>query len=316
MAPRRQPSYPFSRRATVGDVNLADLRANPAAIPQFITHQRIRVAEIQRDPAAACRTQLLTLDDGTHLFAKSRAAAPVGFFTAEARGLNWLAEGGSVRVPEVIAALEELLVVRWVPPGQPTRAGSAELGRQLAQMHQAGDATTFGAPPMAGFGNGFVGVLPLDNTPCPDWAEFFVTRRLEPYLRQARDRGILESDQSAELAALLDKVPDRTGPAEPPARIHGDLWSGNVHYDAAGHPWLVDAAAAHLGHRETDLATLQLFGAPFLVDILESYNEQHQLADGWRERVTLHQLHLLLVHLVVFGSSYVGQTVRAARTLQ
>jgi fructosamine-3-kinase len=300
----------------VGGVNLADLKANPAVIPQLVAHQRIRVSELRPASEVACGAQLWTLDDGAQLFAKSRAGAPAGFFTAEASGLNWLTETCSVRVPEVIAALKELLVLRWVQPGEPTRAGARELGIQLAAMHHNTDADMFGAPPGVGLERGFVGVLPLDNTPCSDWAQFYVTRRLEPYLRRARDHGALDCEQAGELVALLDKVPDRAGPPERPAQIHGDLWSGNVHYDDAGHPWLVDAAAAHLGHRETDLATLRLFGAPFLADTLLGYNERYRLADGWPERIALHQLHLLLVHVVIFGGSYVGQTLQAARALR
>ncbi|MGH3545137.1 MAG: fructosamine kinase family protein [Mycobacteriales bacterium] len=296
-------------------MNLAELTSNPAVIPQLIEHQRIRITGIRRDPEAACTAQLWTLDDGAQLFAKSREHAPVDFFASETRGLSWLAETGSVRVPGVIAVLDELLVLRWIPPGSPTRSGAAELGTQLAKMHRSGGGDAFGAP-RPGFGNGFVGVLPLDNTPCSDWAEFFVTRRLEPYLRQARDSAIIDADQAGELAVLQNLVSTRCGPVEPPARIHGDLWSGNVHYDSGGRPWLIDAAAAHLGHRETDLATLQLFGAPFLTETLAAYHAQYPLEDGWRDRVALHQLHLLLVHAVIFGAAYVGRTLSAARTLR
>ena len=104
---------------------------------------------------------------------------------------------------------------------------------------------------------------------------------------------------------------DLAGPAEPPSRIHGDCWSGNVLW-SGGRGWLIDPAA-HGGHRETDLAMLALFGAPFLDRILASYDEVAPLAAGWRARVPLHQLHPLLVHACLFGAGYAGPVADAAR---
>ena len=107
---------------------------------------------------------------------------------------------------------------------------------------------------------------------------------------------------------------DEFGGDEPPARIHGDLWPGNVLWGADDRAWLVDPAA-HGGHRETDLAQLALFGgAPHLDRVLAAYRESWPLADGWRERVPLHQLHLLLVHTALFGGGYRDAVTRAART--
>ncbi|HVH24524.1 MAG TPA: fructosamine kinase family protein, partial [Pseudonocardia sp.] len=99
---------------------------------------------------------------------------------------------------------------------------------------------------------------------------------------------------------------------EPPARLHGDLWSGNVLWSAEG-AWLIDPAA-HGGHRETDLAMLALFGSPHLATVLDAYQEVAPLAAGWPARVPLHQLFPLLVHVVLFGRSYAGQLRAAARS--
>ncbi len=108
------------------------------------------------------------------------------------------------------------------------------------------------------------------------------------------------------------------GPAEPAAFVHGDLWSGNVLWSdrkgaGRGRAYLVDAAAAHCGHRETDLAMLALFGAPYLDRVLGAYDEAAPLAAGWRGRVPLHQLHPVLVHAVLFGGSYGAQAGALAR---
>lgn len=104
-----------------------------------------------------------------------------------------------------------------------------------------------------------------------------------------------------------------TGPPEPPARLHGDLWAGNVHADASGNPWLIDPAA-YGGHREVDLAMLRLFGTPGGETVHAAYDETWPLADGFEERVKLWQLFPLLVHAVLFGGGYGGRAAEAART--
>ena len=111
----------------------------------------------------------------------------------------------------------------------------------------------------------------------------------------------------------MDRIDSLAGPAEPPSRIHGDLWAGNVLW-SGDRGWLIDPAA-HGGHRETDLAMLALFGAPHLDRILAGYNDTTPLAAGWRSRVPLHQLHPLLVHACLFGASYAGEVRSAARAV-
>ena len=133
--------------------------------------------------------------------------------------------------------------------------------------------------------------------------------RLAPHLRASADRGALEPADVALVERVLARIGEYGGD-EPPARIHGDLWPGNLLW-AGDRVWLIDPAA-HGGHRETDLATLALFGgAPHLDRILAGYQEEWPLADGWRQRVPLHQLHLLLVHTALFGAGW-RAAVRAA----
>ena len=109
---------------------------------------------------------------------------------------------------------------------------------------------------------------------------------------------------------VCERMPELAGPAEPPARLHGDLWAGNVMGDAEGHPWLIDPSAFG-GHRELDLAMLRLFGGPS-ERMFSAYQEAHPLADGWRERVELYQLSPLLVHALLFGGSYRQAAERVA----
>jgi fructosamine-3-kinase len=286
-------------------VDQAYLRAHPQHLPTFLTHQRIRETPV--GGGNVCAASRLTLDDGTSIFSKTwpSGAPPRGFFEAEAAGLTWLRAAGAAAVPEVIVALPDLIALEWIEPGAATPAAAERFGRDLAGLHRAG-TDGFGAD-----WPGFIGPLPLDNTvSAGPWGAWFAERRLRPYLKISADSGALSA---ADVAAVekITRNPERYGVSEVPARTHGDLWPGNVLWAADGRGWLVDPAAQG-GHRETDLAELALFGgAPHLDVILGAYREAYPLADGWRERVPLHQLHLLLVHTAAFGGAYRG-AVRAA----
>lgn len=233
-----------------------------------------------------------------------------GAVAAEAAGLRWLRVEGGPRVPAVLATGPDHLVTDAVPAGAPGAASAAALGRGLAALHAAG-APAFGAAPPGGPAGAFVGTAPMRNDPAPGWAPWFAADRVLPYLRLACDAGDLTAAEAAVVEEVCDRIGELAGPPEPPARVHGDLWSGNVLWSADG-AWLIDPAA-HGGHRETDLAMLALFGLPHLDDVLAAYDRAAPLADGWRGRVPLHQLFPLLVHAVLFGRGYARQAVGAAR---
>jgi fructosamine-3-kinase len=229
---------------------------------------------------------------------------------AEARGLNWLSAAGAVPVPEVLGWDDQALVLSWLRPGPATPAAAAAFGRDLARLHAAG-SKAFGAP-----WPGFIASLPLDNTPWPaadGWPRWYAERRILPYLRRAADDGTLGPGDVALVEQVMARIGALAGPDEPPSRIHGDCWSGNVLW-SGGCGWLIDPAA-HGGHRESDLAMLALFGAPYLEQIMAGYQEAAPLADGWRARVPLHQLHPLLVHVCLFGAAYIPQALAAARAV-
>jgi fructosamine-3-kinase len=258
-----------------------------------------------------------TLADGRAVFAKAVPgpvqASPVqasmvqpAAFAAEANGLRWLAKARAVPVPRVLGVAEDLLVIELLPPGRPTAEAAAGFGAGLARLHAAG-AGAFGAP-----WPGVIASLPLDNTPGREWGEWYAERRLVPYLRKASDDGSLSAADISLVEAVAARTGELAGPPEPPSRVHGDLWSGNVLW-SGGRGWLIDPAA-HGGHRETDLAMLVLFGAPHLDVILREYEQVAPLADGWRARIPLHQLHPLLVHVCLFGASYTGQLRAAAQS--
>jgi fructosamine-3-kinase len=267
----------------------------------------------------------IAMDGGEILFAKSysqsslragrsgtRAAKTVAaeMVAAEAQGLAWLAEASAIRVPEVLAVSDSaaefaLLVMEWIEPGDPVGRTDEDLGRGLARLHASG------AP---GFGLGlanFIGWLPQSNEPAESWADFYRDRRLAPLLDRARDAGLLSGDLEALADQVLDRLPDLVGPAEPPARLHGDLWGGNWLIGSAGEPVLIDPAV-YGGHREIDLAMMRLFGG-FSDRVFAAYAEAAPLAEGHAERVPLHQLYPLLVHLNLFGSGYASSVEQALR---
>jgi fructosamine-3-kinase len=289
-------------------VDLAYLRAHPQHLPTFLTHQRIRETPVSGGDI--CTASRLTLDDGNSVFAKSwpEGDAPAGFFAAEAAGLDWLRAAGAVPVPEVIAALPNLLALEWIEAGPASPAAAERFGRQLAALHRAG------APDFGLARAGFIGALPLPaGTSAGPWSRWFAADRLAPFLRRSADRGALDAADIRTIEGLLATIDRYAGPAEPPARIHGDLWPGNLLWAAAGEVYLIDPAAQG-GHRETDLANLALFGgAPHLDKIISGYQQVWPLAPGWQRRLPLHQLHLLLVHTAMFGSGYRGALMAAVR---
>jgi fructosamine-3-kinase len=250
------------------------------------------------------------LADGRTAYTKRWSGCPDDFFRSEARGLAWLAESQTVAVPDVIAVDDRSITLELVPLGPPNERGAESFGRAVADLHATATAD-FGAP-----WPGFVGPLPMDNRPTDDgsWAAFYAERRVLPFARAARDRGALSAAGLATVERAMERLRDDTArwAAEPPSRLHGDLWSGNVLWGPDGTAWVIDPAA-HGGHRETDLAMLALFGVPHLDRIVDAYDEHRPLADGWRQRVGLHQLHPLLVHAVLFGASYGDRAATIAR---
>ncbi|MFF4273617.1 fructosamine kinase family protein [Streptomyces sp. NPDC001536] len=242
-----------------------------------------------------------------------KEAGSTGAARAEAAGLEWLAEAGAVRVPVVHGRDQQWLVTGWVAEGRPSALAAVRFGRELAGLHAAG-AEAFGAPPPGGDAEAYIGLAPMRNVPGNDWPAWYAEHRVLPYLRRAVDHGTVLRDEAVVVERVCEHVADLAGPREVPARLHGDLWSGNVLWGADGQVWLIDPAA-HGGHRETDLAMLQLFGCPHLAEVLEGYQDATPLAPGWRQRVGLHQLFPLLVHAVLFGRSYAEQALGTARRL-
>lgn len=249
-----------------------------------------------------------TLGDGRAVFVKANPGSDPRMFPCEARGLAWLEAADAIRLPKVLAvnaagAGEPFLVLEMLVAGRRRKDYDELLGRGLAQLHLAG-AESFGFTE-----DNFLATLDQDNTVSGDWPSFYARQRLEPLVRAAISAGHVGPGWLDEFEPLFERMAEVTGPAEPPARLHGDLWSGNLHADQTGTPVLIDPAV-YGGHREIDLAMLRLFGSPSR-RFFDAYNEAYPLAPGHEQRVELYQLYPLLAHVNLFGRSYVGSTESA-----
>ncbi len=262
----------------------------------------------------------VALDDGRPVFVKTRHDAAAGEYAGEAAALDWLGEPDTLAVASVVAVHDppsshpgpRLLALDWIEPGAAGPALDEQLGRGLAGLHNAG-AAAFGATAPAG-GSPVplrLASLQLSNEPADDWGAFYAERRLRPAVTAARDRGRLSAAGARAVAQVCERIGELAGPPEPPARVHGDLWSGNVLTGADGRPRLIDPVA-HGGHREMDLAMLRLFGSPS-PRLLDAYQEVSPLSEGHSERVALWQLFPLLVHAALFGGGYGEAALRVAR---
>lgn len=251
----------------------------------------------------------LELGSGARVFLKTNRAAPPSMFPAEARGLSWLTEARALRVPEVLAVSggradePSFLVLELLEEGRRQHDFDEQLGRGLARLHR------FGAP---GFGldhDNFIGSLPQRNRAHDTWADFFWSERLEPQLARAVAAGRASARLRSGFERLQGKLLQLLGPSEPPSRLHGDLWGGNLHCDESGQPCLIDPAV-YGGHREVDLAMMRLFGG-FGERVFRAYEEEWPLAPGHGERVALYQLYPLMVHVNLFGGGYAESVERS-----
>lgn len=226
---------------------------------------------------------------------------------AEAAGLKWLGEA-SEAVARVVSADESHISTMRVEPTRPTPAAARTAGRELARIHLAG-APAFGSPPPGWEGPNYIGTQRQDCTPTDRWADFYVEQRVLPFAENAYRRAHLSPDglRTVQAACAVIRAQDVE---VAPARIHGDLWSGNLLFGTQG-PVMIDPAA-HGGHPETDLAMLALFGAPHLDEIHAGYEEVNPLGAGWRARTPVHQLHPLAVHASSHGPGYAAPLIRAA----
>jgi len=253
------------------------------------------------------RVELIVTDAGTFVV-KSNAASPAGFFRAEADGLAALGESGtSLVTPRVIACRDDepqLIVLEALQPAARVRDFDERIGRGLAELHRS-------TAPKFGFArHNYCGLSEQPNGWRDTWPEFYAEARLRPHVERAARSGLIDAGDRKRFARLIDRLPDLlAGTEEPPALIHGDLWSGNLHVAPNGCPALIDPAVS-FSHREAELGMMTLFGG-FSRRVFDAYEDAWPLSAGWRERMPLYQLYHLLNHLNLFGGEYYGGVMAA-----
>lgn len=229
-------------------------------------------------------------------------------FELEAKGLKILAKSRKIRLPEVIGTGEAgqtaFLLMEHIETAYPDNTFWEIFGEKLADLHRE-THETFGLDH-----DNYIGSLPQSNTFAPSWSEFFIAQRLKPQLKMAAGKGMLTSQTFNDFEKLFAKLPGLF-PEEVPALLHGDLWSGNFLCDSNQNPVLIDPAV-YYGNREMDLAMSKLFGG-FSPRFYEAYHAAYPLETGWQERIDLCNLYPLLVHVNLFGGSYVGQLQSSLR---
>lgn len=233
----------------------------------------------------------------------SRSAYPL-MFERESEGLAAIRKTQTVAVPQEIVhgTFEDdaFLILAWVEAGSKSSGASTTLGQQLAAMHLC-------TAPNYGFDhNNYMGSLPQSNTCHDNWSDFFINERLQPMVQTAINRSLLTTGQGKLFDQLYIRLPQLFA-EEKPALLHGDLWGGNYLIDTEGKPYLIDPAVSY-GHREFDIAMTTLFGG-FNADFYSAYNEAFPLANGWQQRTALWNLYPLLLHLNLFGHSYLPQLI-------
>lgn len=225
-----------------------------------------------------------------------------GMFQAEATGFNILERTKTVRVPNVIFACNECLVLEWMELATSHKllaTSLKKLGQQLAKLH-ANTAKLFGLA-----SNNFIGTLPQSNTPTQSWIDFYWGQRIKPQMEMARRRQRLTPELEDLLERLYDNLPNLIPDKPEASLLHGDLWGGNWSILENGNPIVFDPAV-YCGHREMDIAMTELFGG-FGKGFYEAYNAEWKLDAGYKERKQLYQLYPLMVHMNLFGGGYSNQ---------
>lgn len=221
-------------------------------------------------------------------------------FVKEAKGLRKLAQNG-VNTPQVAEVFEQgeyqLLILEHIESEHPAGLFWKNFGIALGNLHKNSEQY-FGLT----YPN-YIGSLEQINEKKPSWEAFFIENRIHPLVKMAFDRELLDRKHIQWFDGFLTAYPELI-PKEKPSLLHGDLWSGNLLCGQHQLPVFIDPAI-YYGHREVDIAMTRMFGG-FDNSYLNDYNEILPLEKGWEKRLDFHNLYPNLVHLVLFGKSYLS----------
>ncbi len=255
----------------------------------------------------------LELSDGTVIFMKANTRRKIGIFEGEAESLDFMRQTGAVRSPEALAIGTDgdisFLLLEFIRSGPAGRHSSAEMGEDLARMHQADTSAFVSGGKFGALHDHLLGSGIQTNTPMDSWIDFFAECRLRPLFE--RTDHYFDSGTRRQITIFLGKLGNLLTEPEHPSLLHGDLWGGNYMIDDQGHPWLIDPAS-YVGHAEADLAMTELFGG-FDSSFYDAYRSTAGLDPGYRDRRDIYNLYHLLKHLHLFGTGYLSSVMAVLR---
>jgi fructosamine-3-kinase len=239
------------------------------------------------------------LDGGQRVIAKHDEEA-TAFLTTEADMLRYLATETRLPVPKVLFASPTLLLMEHVKGSSRFSARAEEHAAELlAALHGISN-------PEYGFHQDTViGGLRQPNAPTPSWLDFFRDQRLLYMSNEAAREGRLPQATLARIERLCAHLDDWLSEPEQPSLLHGDVWTTNILADGDRITAFLDPAI-YFGHPEIELAFTRLFGT-FGRAFYDRYRQLRPIAPGFfEERCDLYNLYPLLVHVRLFGGSYVA----------
>ena len=232
-------------------------------------------------------------------------------FEKEQKGLTHIAQQGIIKVPEVIASAtiddHQLLLLEWIPTGEKKEVFWRKFGEQLAALHHCSSAC-FGLE----YDN-YMGSVPQLNTMQISWVDFFIHKRLRPLVDKCFKKELLQPKHIPLFEKLYTQLPNLFN-HEPPALLHGDLWSGNYLCNANSEPVLIDPAI-YYGHRSVDMGMTTLFGG-FQRPFYEAYQYHYPLPRNYAEQWEVCNLYPLLIHLLLFGQGYLSSINKTLKAFQ
>jgi len=264
--------------------------------------------DTQRSISGGCinDAKIITTKSGNSFFVKTNSNSEKDMFLKEANGLRELAKANVIRVPNVIYADVDFIIMESITPQTKAKLFWENFGRNFARLHK------FTSKYFGFYEDNYIGSTPQLNIPSDietvSWVDFYFNKRLLYQYKLAEKNGFAGEELRKNFSQLENKINIVLKDCDAkPSLLHGDLWSGNFITDETGSACLIDPAV-YYGHREADLAMTKLFGG-FDSKFYSAYNEEYPLVAGYEYRENIYKLYHVFNHLNLFGSGYYHQAV-------
>ena len=272
------------------------------AILEDGTGRSIKVLNTQFKSGGCINNALKLITTEGEYFLKWQTGIPDDMFQKETKGLKLLSNTNSIKIPRVIAYGElegkHYLLMEHIESTPPSISYWEDFGIALAEMHRGNTAENFGLDH-----DNYIGKLPQPNDETNNWIDFFIRYRLEFQLKLAIKNHLVSNDLIDRYRRFYDLLPELL-PVNKPSLLHGDMWSGNVMVGNDGKVCLIDPAV-YYGHREIELAFTQMFGG-FGYDFYSAYQATYPMEPGFEKRVEIYNMYPHMVHVNLFGTSYLN----------